>query len=162
MNFSPGLYIIAGGSGLRITAGTVTANGVTFYITDAAGWPCSGLNGSNANAGVVSVNSQANLTLTAPTDGTYAGIALFENRNLAANKSSDAAINGGAGVTIDGAIYFPNSNLSFAGTSDSNGYLMLVAQTVTFTGTTTMTLNNFPAAFASNNPGFKKWIVMAE
>jgi Predicted membrane protein (DUF2134). len=162
VNFSPGLYIIAGGSGLRMTAGTVTANGVTFYITDASGWPCSGLNGSAANAGSVSVNSQANLTLTAPTDGTYAGMALFENRNLTANKSSDATINGGAGLTIDGAIYFPNSNLSFAGTSDSNGYLMLIAQTVTFTGTTTMTLNNFPAAFASNNPGFKKWIVMAE
>src|SRR5260370_27992285 len=113
VNFSPGLYIIAGGSGLRITAGTVTANGVTFYITDAAGWPCSGLNGSNANAGVVSVNSQANLTLTAPNDGTYAGIALFENRNLTANKSSDATINGGDGVTTAGAIYFPKTNLSF-------------------------------------------------
>jgi hypothetical protein len=162
VNFSPGLYIIAGGTGLGINAGTVTANGVTFYITDTTGWSCTGLNGSNANPGPVTVNSQANLTLTAPTDGTYAGIALFENRGLAGNKSSDATINGGAGVTIDGALYFPNSNLSFSGNSDSNGYLMLVADTVTFSGTTTMTLNNFPTAFANNNPAFKKWVVMAE
>jgi hypothetical protein len=148
---------------LGINAGTVTANGVAFYITDTTGWSCTGLNGSNANAGPVTVNSQANLTLTAPTDGTYAGIALFENRGIASNKSSDATINGGAGITIDGALYFPNSNLSFSGNSDSSGYLMLIANTVTFSGVSTMTLNNFPTAFANNNPAaFKKWVVMAE
>ena len=108
------------------------------------------------------MNSSANLTLTAPTDGAYAGIALFENRGIASNKSSDATINGGANATIDGALYFPNSNLSFSGSSDSNGYLMLIADTVTFTGTTSMTLNNFPSAFANNNPAFKKWVVLAE
>jgi hypothetical protein len=108
------------------------------------------------------VNSQANLTLNAPTDGTYAGIALFENRALTGHQASDASINGGAGATVDGAIYFPHSNLSFGGNSDSNGYLLLVADTVTFTGSTTLTLNNFPTAFANNNPAFKKWIVMGE
>ncbi len=162
VNFSPGLYIIAGGTGLRINAGTVTANGVTFYITDTTGWACSGLNGGNANAGAVTVSAQANLTLTAPSDGTYAGIALFENRGIPSNLSSDASINGGAGLTIDGAIYFPNSSLSFSGNTDSNGYFMLVGNTVTLTGGATMTLNSFPSAFASNSPAFKRWVTIAE
>ena len=105
---------------MGINAGTVTASGVTFYITDSTGWNCTGLNGSNVNPGPVTVNSQANVTWSAPTDGTYAGIALFENRAEAVNKSSDASINGGASFVLDGAVYFPNSNLSFAGSSDQH------------------------------------------
>ena len=46
VNFASGLYIIAGGTGLGINAGTVTANG-TFYINRIQTAGLTGLNGSN-------------------------------------------------------------------------------------------------------------------
>src|SRR5262249_43488242 len=67
VNFAAGTYIIAGGVGLNVASGTVTANGVTFYITDTSGWPCSGINGNSVYPGPVTVNSQAAFTLSAPT-----------------------------------------------------------------------------------------------
>src|SRR3989442_3808832 len=38
---------------------------------------------------------------------------------------------------IDGAIYFPNSLLSFSGSSDANGYMLLIADKINFTGNST-------------------------
>jgi hypothetical protein len=158
-----GLYILAGGAGLKIEGGTVTAEGVSFYVTDTAGWPCTGLNGSNAHPSTVSINSQAVVTLKAPNDGDYAGIAIFVNRDLTGNDAPKPNnINGGAGFTLSGVLYFPNSPLNFSGSSDSTGYMMIIAQTVNFTGTTSLTLNNFPPEFANNNPAFKKWVTLRE
>jgi hypothetical protein len=162
VTFSAGVYILAGGGGLGLSQGTITANGVTFYVTDTTGWPCTGLNGNAQYPGAVTVTSQANLTLSAPTTGTYAGVAIFENRNDTTHLATNNSINGGAGSTLDGAIYLPNSALSFAGSSDSSGYLLLIANTIDFVGNSTMSLINLPAAFANNNPAFKKWVSMAE
>src|SRR5262249_10529139 len=101
-------------------------------------------------------------TMSAPTSGTYAGIAMFENRAFTGSQASDATINGSVSSTIDGALYFPNTGLSFSGNGDSSGYQMLVADTITFVGGATLSLNKFPSDFASNNPAFKRWIVMGE
>lgn len=163
VNLLPGVYILAGGGGLRFNGGTTTANGVTFYVTDTDTWPCSGFHGSQQYPSTVTMNSSAGVTLTAPVEGVYAGIALMVNRDLTGSHApSPNHINGGAGFVLDGAIYMPNSPLSFEGNSDSNGYLMLIAATLDFTGGATLNLNNFPTAFANNNPAFKKWVVLGE
>jgi len=162
VTFSPGLYILAGGGGLGFSQGTMTANGVTFYITDATGWPCTGLNGSAQYPGPVTVDSQASLTLSAPTDGTYAGMAIFENRNDTTHLASSNTINGGALTTINGGIYLPNSSLSFSGSSSTDGYLLLIADTISFVVNSTMSLINMPSAFVNNNPAFKSWVTLAE
>jgi hypothetical protein len=165
-HFDPGVYILVGRPGLTInTTGTVSGTGVTFYLTDTTTgvspvWPCAGLNGSSGNGGSISIASQATISLSAPTDGAYAGMLIMENRAL--TSVPDSVINGGAGCTLNGAIYLPHTNLSFSGTSDSNGYMMLLANTVTFAGNTTLRLPDFPAEFINNNPAFKKWVTMAE
>jgi hypothetical protein len=159
-SFAPGLYILAGRPGLTInTSGAITGNGISFYLTDTTGWNCTGLNGSNADVGAVTMNGQATITWDAPLTGTYAGILIFSNRALPAPHSD---INGGANSTLNGVFYFPNSDLSFSGSSSADGYMMILAKTVAFTGTTTMNLNDFPEAFANNNPTFKKWVTLAE
>jgi hypothetical protein len=90
-------------------------------------------------------------------------MALIVNRALTGTQApSPNHINGGAGFVLNGAIYMPNSPLSFEGNSNSDGYMMLIAATVDFTGGATLNLNNFPDAFANNNPAFKKWIVLGE
>jgi hypothetical protein len=40
--------------------------------------------------------------------------------------------------------------------------MMVIADVITFAGNTTMSVLNFPAEFAANNPAFAKWVVMAE
>ncbi len=161
VTFSPGMYIMAGGSGLTFAAGRVRGDGVSFYFTDANGWPCTGVTGGSVYPGAVSVNSQADAALTAPTTGTYAGILFFGNR-FDTTHLANTVINGGSNFKLDGAIYFPNTTLSFSGASDANGYMLLIADKINFTGSSTLTLNNLPPEFANNNPAFKQWISMTE
>src|SRR5262249_22209415 len=125
------------------------------------GWPCTGVTGSNGDVGSLSISSQAAATLSAPTSGTYAGILFFSNRNDT-SKVPDSKINGGARFTMNGSIYLPNSTLAYTGSSDSSGYLILVANKIGFTGSSTLTLTNLPSDFSTNNPAFKKWAAMAE
>jgi hypothetical protein len=40
--------------------------------------------------------------------------------------------------------------------------MMVIANTVDFTGATSMKLLNFPDAFVTNNPAFAAWVTMAE
>jgi hypothetical protein len=165
VNLNPGIYILAA-QGMQFNSTTVNGSGVTFYNTDNQGdaWGCPSMTG-NSNAGPVQINSSANVNLTAPEDdshveSSYIGILFMQNRAITYNQTN--VINGSANSNFDGAIYFPTTDLSFAGTSDTSGYLMLIADTVNFTGATTMTLNDFPDAFANNFPIFKKWVTMAE
>jgi len=162
VSFSPGVYILAGRPGLTInTGGTVSGTGVTFYLTDTTGWPCTGLNGSNGNAGAVTINGQATVHLSAPTVDPYAGMLLIENPSITNVPHSD--ITAGSGSTIDGVIYMPHTDLSFSGGSSTDaGYLMILADTLEFAGNASFSLNHMPDAFANNNPAFKKWVTMAE
>jgi hypothetical protein len=161
VSFSPGMYILAGGSGLTFAAGRVRGVGVTFYLTDTNGWPCTGVTGGGGAIGAVSVNSLADVDVSAPTAGSYAGILFFGNR-FDTTKVPSNTINGGSNFKIDGAVYFPNSLLSFSGSSDANGYMLLIADKINFTGGSTLNLINLPAAFANNNPAFKQWVSVAE
>ena len=45
-----------------------------------------------------------------------------------------SSINGAAGSTFNGAIYFPTTPLSYAGASAVNGFTLIVADTLTFVG----------------------------
>ena len=134
---------------------------MTFYFTDTNGWPCTGVTGSSVNTGAISISSSADVTVSAPTAGSYAGILFFGNR-FDTTKVPESKINGGSNFVIDGAIYFPNSLLSFSGSSDASGYMLIVANKINFTGASTLTLNNLPSAFANNNPAFKQWVAVAE
>ncbi len=130
VTFSPGLYIIDGG-GLSILAGaTVIGSGVTFYLT--------GQNVSNNSPGAyagVNIAGGANVNLSAPcssSGGDIAGMLFFQDRAMTNGTAS--VINGGATESFDGAIYFPTTALTYSGTSGSNGYTLLVADTLTING----------------------------
>jgi hypothetical protein len=165
VNLNPGMYILAG-QGLQFNSTTVNGNGVTFYNTTNQGdvWNCPSMTGNN-NAGPIQINSTADVDLIAPendanVDSAYIGVLMFQNRDITYNQTNN--INGGSNSNFDGALYFPTTDLSFSGNGDTAGYIMLIADTVNFTGTSAMTLNDFPDAFATNNPIFKKWVTMAE
>jgi hypothetical protein len=132
VTFNPGTYVIDGG-GLTITGGTVSGSGVTFYLTGvnkAASNP-QDYAGVNINGGTVN--------LSAPCDnsgGGIEGMLFFQDRSITSGVGS--VINGNTGSTFTGALYFPTTSLSYAGTSGADQYTYLVANTLTITGTTTI------------------------
>ena len=113
VTLNPGTYVITGAAGLSLQgSGTVTGTGVTFYFSGGAG----------------SANFSANqrIRLTAPTNGTYAGILFFQN---AGNRNA-ATINGAGGSRLTGALYFPGATLTMDGAGTGATYMILVAKTL--------------------------------
>lgn len=131
VTFSPGVYNLGSG-GLTMTGGTVTGTGVTFISTAAIT-----INGGTAN-------------LSAPTSDAYAGTADVKGILFWDTSTSNSKINGNGSSTFDGSLYFPQSQLTYNGTSSSGcgtsacstgstsgcGYTIIAADSVTFGGTT--------------------------
>jgi hypothetical protein len=114
--FGPGVYTVSGGD-LKIE-GSATGTGVTFFV---------------AAGNATTINGGGTVSFTAPTTGTYAGIAFFGDR--AGSTSTDNKINGGSNNTITGAVYYPTQSLTFAGGSATGSdCTQLVADKITVTG----------------------------
>jgi Flp pilus assembly protein TadG len=131
LTLNPGLYIVQGG--LTVGGGaTLSGTGVTIYI----------------QSGSISVAGGASINLSAPTSGTYEGVAIFQDRS----DTSSMGLNGGASQTISGAVYAPAANLTFTGGSTTlSTNTMLVAYTLSFVGNTS--INAAPATEYTGGAG---------
>ncbi|MCF8709774.1 TadE/TadG family type IV pilus assembly protein [Rhizorhapis sp. SPR117] len=137
VTLNPGIYYIEGSSFGVGSQATVIGDGVTIILTSstAATNP-----GSIAD---VNINGGANIQLTAPTSGTYAGVVFYQDRR--ATDSGTNKINGNASSKIQGAIYMPKQAVEFSGTSGMDTKcLQIVSRRVTFTGNNSIT-NQCPA-----------------
>ena len=140
--FTPGTYIFESGN-ISIKAGSVvTGDGVTFILTSPI----------PAQVGRLEFASQSDITLTAPSTGTFAGILIFEDINAATHDGNGVAfkhtVAGGTNTTLKGAIYTPARHIEFTGGSNASGQcLYLVARRVTITGNAV--INNDPAVCES-------------
>ena len=63
------------------------------------------------------------------------GILFQDDRNTTKGAGLYHKINGNAGNTFDGALYFPNAALNFIGTSSTGGYMVIVTNTLDIGGT---------------------------
>jgi Putative Flp pilus-assembly TadE/G-like len=141
LTFKAGTYILAGG-GLTINASqsTVVGTGVMFYNTRTSTTQTWGCSKNNLNAAKISINGGlgGSVTMSAPTtSGSESGVLFFEDRELPQTLSN--AVTGGSYVTLNGALYFRDSQLTFSGgSSASNGYLVLVANIITISGTSNL------------------------
>lgn len=141
---NPGVYVLAGG-GLTINSSAIVAGtGVTFYNSIGTGWGCP----SPQSFAPVTINGQAIVNLTAPTSGPQVGLIFFQDRGVVDSRVNK--IVGGSSSTFDGALYFKNSPLTFAGTNSTNGYMVLVADIISINGNTT--LGNNYSTLANPNP----------
>lgn len=87
---------------------------------------------TNAPIGTFSSNAQASNQITAPATGTFAGIAVYQDRRATGNTDT---INGGSSSLIQGAVYFPKDELWINGSgSTSSMCAMFVARRIVFTG----------------------------
>ena len=72
--------------------------------------------------------------------GDAAGMLFFQDRSITNGHGS--SINGSATSTFSGAIYFPTTPLSYAGSTGANMFTLLVADTLSFLGNSSVG-NNF-------------------
>ena len=102
LNFTPGVYYIS--TRLNLTNNvTVVADGVTIVI--------------NGNY-TMNLGNNLNMTVTAPTSGATAGIAMASIRT--ASSSVTQKFSNNAYLNLTGALYFPNQTLQFDNNSTIN------------------------------------------
>lgn len=142
VTFNSGYYVLAGGNTLSISGGNVSGSGVSFYITKGTNAGC----GNGGNGQAVGITG-ANVTFTAPTSGDHEGFLFFEDRNCG-NACNGANITGNGTSSFDGALYFKNTSLNFAGTNATSGYMVLVADKITLNGS-----SKFGNNYSSLTPG---------
>lgn len=124
-----GIFILDGGS-LSVNNSTLNLINATIVLTSSNG----------SNYGTVSVHGGATVNATAPTTGPMAGIAFYQDRNAPAGAGND--FSGGTTQNIQGAIYFPNQIVNFAGgTQTGSGCTQIVAGEVDFKGNANLESN---------------------
>jgi Flp pilus assembly protein TadG len=148
VTLDPGNY-----SGMSLK-GNVTLNPGVYYIT-------SGTFDVNANANVqgtgvtifmaagstVSMNGNSHVNLSAPTSGTYSGILFFGDP---AAVSGSVSFNGDNSSHLTGDLYFPHQSVSYSGNySGLNGCTQIVADTVQWTGSSTINVDCAAAGMTS-------------
>lgn len=123
LTLNPGTYILNGGGFTSTSNNTVmNGQGVFFYNTS-----------NGYTFGPISLAGGTQITLTAPTAGTYKGILFYQDRNI--NSSATNTIAGGANPTMTGSVYMPTADVSFVGNSATSQTLAFIVRTLTVTGT---------------------------
>ena len=107
---------------------TVTGTGVHFYMTE-----------NNGNNDSFDISAGADVTLVAGTTDDYdmAGILIYHDRNAPSNVTHN--LTGGATMHLEGILYFPSTDVKYAGGSsfDTNASL-IIADEVQITGNTNL------------------------
>jgi hypothetical protein len=97
VTMQPGTYIVR--NGLRVWGNArLVGNGVMLYV----------------EGGRIEVGSNGQMSLTAPTSGTYAGITIFYART----NSNPLWLSGSAVLNIQGTVYLPRSLLQLQGSAN--------------------------------------------
>jgi hypothetical protein len=130
LTLNPGVYVIdsSTATALSITSSgsIVGTGGVTIIITNSA---------DTTSTGSINLSGTGQVKITAPTSGTYAGIAIYQDRHVTSGSNT---ITGGAGFDVEGAVYTPSGSLTFGGTSSASTCTQLLAKTVSFQGNPSM------------------------
>jgi len=124
--------------------GTYYLDAGTYYLNSTNFNPGGGITliGTNVTIiltgttpGAVTLNGNTTIQLSAAATGTYAKMLFIQ----AANATAASTINGTNSSSFDGGMYFPNTNVTFNGTSGAmTKCAMVVAWTATFSGTTNL------------------------
>ena len=142
-----GTYIMAGGGFTLQSLASVNATaGVTIYLTSSSGYSCS----QSYSYSPININGQATFNINAPTTGSLAGIAMFQDRSI--TSGSQHQIVSQTTSVINGALYFKNSPLLWSGSNTTNGYMIIVADTITINGNSGLTVNNNYSSLPGGSP----------
>jgi Flp pilus assembly protein TadG len=133
LTLNAGIYIL-GPPGLSIShGGTLNATNCMFYLT-----------GSGSSYGTVSFAGNAAVNITPPSSGTYAGMAIFQDRTTPASNAMTVA--NGTTENITGTIYLPSSQIAYSGGTNSLGN-QIIANDIAVTNGAALTV-----AYDGRNP----------
>jgi Flp pilus assembly protein TadG len=141
VTLQPGTYFVNGGSFDASSQAVITCNGCTIILSSSTA--------ANNPSSIASlqINGGAELNMTAPASGPYAGVLFYQDRR--APLLNTMRINGHASGVMEGALYLPRANLTMNGASAMNTQcFQLVARRLTFTGSMNIQ-NNCPPGGAS-------------
>jgi hypothetical protein len=137
INLTPGCYSTfnPGNNTYNLRPGTYYLNNVDLSLSGLTKLRGTGvtiiLTGSRP--GSLTMNGSSSMDLTAPTSGPFANLVLVQSPH--ATTGNNNTINGDNGTALDGAIYFPNGDLTFSGsTADATQCALIIGWTLTFTG----------------------------
>jgi hypothetical protein len=113
---NPGTYCVNGDFRLQGSGGHLTGNGVTIFL----------------QSGGITWNGSAEIKLTPPTTGPYAGLLLY----APPSNTSDMRINGNSNSLLQGLVFMPGAPIDFNGTGQlQKSYVQIVGYTVNMCGT---------------------------
>jgi len=142
VTLNPGLYVITGGAGWYNS--TITGTGITLYFTS----------GGGSSNGKFDISGGSKVTISAPTTssgGSIAGILVFTDRNWTHTNPQDVDIIQST-FTGDGIWYLPGTGfyINNSGVVTGINYFGIVADNLTFTGTSVRPLNNYSYVTTGN------------
>ncbi|QNN65335.1 hypothetical protein H9L12_01480 [Sphingomonas rhizophila] len=110
VNLEPGNYVLNRGNLLVGPNASVNCDGCTIFLTtDIPGE-------DNRSVGRVKVEAGATINLTAPRDGDYSGVVMYQDRRASSDdKDQESEIGASSTSRINGIVYFPNRPLKIAG-----------------------------------------------
>ena len=137
LTLPPGTYYINGGD--AHIQGNLSCSACTIVLTNKSG-------STTATIGQFKVNASAQINMSAPTTGDFAGIAIFQDRRAKDSASANNQINGNSSSVINGTIYFPNQELIYNGTGNTAAVCtMFIAKRLIFSGNSGLS-NKFKTA----------------
>jgi hypothetical protein len=150
-NLAPGTYWITDGdldiqSNGHVTCSTCTDGaGVTIILTAGS---------ATGQIGTVFMNSNSDMTLTAPPTGAFAGMLIMQDKasNIGAGvtyRSSSASFQGAASGSISGLLYLPHEQVTMQGNPNSSCSL-IIADMIQLQGDSTFTLTGCPTTLTDN------------
>lgn len=127
-------YVVDGGDlEMSSTGSSLRCTNCTIILTNYT---------NPANTGYIKLTG-GTLDITAPTTGTYKGIALYQDRNATDDKTKTNQVNGNNGTSVTGAIYAGNRALLYNGGSETNAAcLQIVTKRVAFSGNSKLKLTS--------------------
>ncbi len=134
--FSPGVYVLNGGR-LKITGQhEVTGAGVMFVLKGGAYIDIQG--GSNVTLTAMTQAQMEAAGISSAQATLLAGMLIFEDRNSQGTNNRNT-LNGNSTTILNGTIYLPKSDITFAGTASvTSQCLMIAAARITIQGTANM------------------------
>jgi Flp pilus assembly protein TadG len=129
LTLNPGIYYFNGANLSVAGNANITGTGVTLVFT-----------GSGGSWGSATIGSNANVSLTAPTSGTTAGIAIYGDRRMPTG--TIFSLTGGGTQNLQGAVYLPKAALSFSGgNGTSTTCTQIIADTISIVGNSNVQVN---------------------
>jgi hypothetical protein len=122
LTMAPGIYIIEGG-GLSVTGNASLLGSGVVIVNAGSSYPVAG-----GNYGGIMLSGNGRIEISAPIDGDYAGIALYQTRD----NSRDISFSGNATSGLEGTIYAATAAVNLSGNARLHG--SLVARTLNFSG----------------------------